>query len=317
MLGAPVLATGLWGLLLIQGPGQGSSETIDYERAIAEVEATNVAVNRNPEGTHQDLMDALEHLSEFETELSADPDTRELIELSMLNLARALLVAEQHDSAIVVMDEVIRASRGRTLPIERFGPILIEFHDQRRAALERLGTAEIKVECALSCQVMINNQPTSGGSGSLLLGTYRLWIRSTDGSVPPERHELELEFAGGVEVLHFPIAGLPVVSEAPTPEPVARILPRWAELGVAVLGVGAIVGGGIAMSFDGNCPGGGDPQADAQACPLLYQSAGAGWTAIGIGAALAATGGVLLTIDEVRVGDRKGHQANLSWTLRF
>ena len=307
MLLEPVIAAAL---LTFLAPGGE-----DYRRAVADVDEANIAVNRDPEANYPQLAEALEHLAQYEAELGEDVDTRELLVLSMLNLARAQLLAGDAAAAAETMDEVLRATPGQSLPLERFGPTLAEFHDERRAELDRLGTAEIQVECEVSCQLLVDEQPMAEESGPLYLGTYRVWIRATDGSVPAERHEIELDHAGGVEVVRFPAAGLPPV-EKDEPAVRQRILPRWAELGVAIFGVGAVVGGGVALAFDGRCTNGGDPS-DPVGCPSLFESTGAGLTAIGLGGVLALTGGVMLVVDEVRVGRNRGQQLSLAWTIRF
>jgi hypothetical protein len=57
--------------------------------------------------------------------------------------------------------------------------------------------------------------------------------------------------------------------------------------------------------------------ADAAQCPELYEGTVSGLVAIGVGSALLVTGGVMLSIDEVRLGNEKGRQAMLTWRMRF
>ncbi|NVB40031.1 hypothetical protein G6O69_19455 [Pseudenhygromyxa sp. WMMC2535] len=304
-------ATALSGLLLFapveQSPG--------YQEALTRVEEANIEVNRDPESNYAMLAEALEQLGDFEAELSDDAEAQEIVQLSMLNLARALLVADDAQAA-VVMDEAIRASQGQPMPVERFGPTLVEFHDERLAALEAEGRAELQVVCALPCEVAIDERPADTDA-SLFLGSYRVRVISADGSLPPERHTLELDRANDVEVIEFPLAGLPSDEPPPPPPPYQRMMPRWAEIGLTVVGIGAIVGGGVALSFDGKCPKKLDPIDDAADCPSLYESTVPGFVAIGVGAVTTLVGGVMLTVDEVRLGRHKGRQVSLSWTLRF
>lgn len=312
----PVLATWLFGLVLVQEPEfAGQPEQTEYEQAITALEEANVEVNRDPVANYQVLMDALDGLGPYGAELAEDAEARELVSLSMLNLARALLVAEDEDGAAMVMKEAIRGAQGRELPVERFGPTLVEFHAAQKAELDAAGTGEIEVDCAVSCRVLIDERPSPSASGPLYLGSYRVIIEATDGSDTRESHEVDLHHSGQVELLRFPQGGAPV--DAPATGGSGRILPRWAEASLAGAGLAVIAAGAIALSFDGKCPGGLDPMADAADCPELYESTASGWTAIGLGAALAITGGVLLTYDEVKIARQRGHQATLTWTLRF
>lgn len=295
----------------------------DFEAALSAVEQANLAVNNDPEANLPGLVAAIEQLSSFGPEIAADPAARETLDLSLLNLARALLVSGDEARAAEIMDQVLRSAADRKLPIARFGPTLVDFHDQRRALLDERGTAAIQVQCHISCRVVIDARPASTDSGPLYLGPHRVWIESLDGSVPAVDYPIELSEAGATEVLHFavvePKCEAPPVVTPPPPPPVEpkRILPRWAEISVAAIGVGAIVAGGVALGLDGKCPGGLDPIADAQQCPTLYEGTVPGLVAIGIGSALLVAGGVTLTVDEVRVGKQRGRQAMLGWTMKF
>ena len=320
-------------------PAQGGEDSAgedsggSYEEALAAVEETNIAVNSDPEANLTALSEAIEQLSGFGPQIAASPDGRETLDLSLLNLARTLLLTEDEARAAEVMDQVIRSAYGRTLPTRRFGPTLVEFHDQRRALLDAQGSASIQVQCRVSCRVVIDAQATTTDSGPLYLGSHRVWIEAVDhdpgadagSDAEPARHEVVLEQAGTTTVLHFPaeepVCDEPapvVVKPAPPPEP-KRMLPRWAEITVAVIGVGATIAGGVMLGLDGNCSGGGglDPIADAQQCPQLYEGTVPGLVAIGVGSALVVAGAVTLSVDEVRVGNQRGRQALLTWKMRF
>ncbi len=296
----------------------------DYEAAVAAVEEANIAVNNDPEANLANLASAIEQLSGFGPEIAASPKGREALDLSLLNLARALLLTGDEAQAAEVMDQVIRSAHGRKLPITRFGPTLVEFHDQRRAALDEQGTAAIQVQCRVSCRVVIDAQPATPDSGPLYLGAHRVWIESTDGSKPRARHDVELSEVGTTTVIHFPAeeepnceAQLPAVVTPPPTTPPKRILPRWAEISVVAIGVGAAVAGGVMLGLDGNCPGGLDPVNDAQRCPELYEGTVPGLVALGVGSALVVTGAVTLSVDEVRVGKQRGRQAMVTWQMQF
>ena len=281
----------------------------DFEAALAAVEEANIAVNNDPEANLAGLAAAIEQLSSFGPQIAADPEAREALDLSLLNLARARLLSGDEAGAAEIMDQVLRSAYDRKLPIARFGPTLVDFHDQRRALLDERGTAAIQVQCHIACRVVIDARPTTTDSGPLYLGVHRVWIESLDGSVPAVEHAIELSEAGATEVLHFAVIEPkceppPAPPPAPPPPEPKRMLPRWAEISVAAIGVGAIIAGGVALGLDGKCPGGLDPIADADRCPQLYEGTVPGLVAIGIGSALLVAGGVTLSIDEVRVGAR-------------
>lgn len=297
----------------------------DFEAALAAVEQANIAVNNDPEANLADLAAAIERLSSFGPQIAASSKAREELELSLLNLARALLLTGDEDRAATIMDQVIRGAYGRKLPVKRFGPTLADFHDKRRAQLEARGTAAIQVRCRAACRVVIDTQPATTDSGPLYLGEHRVWIESVDGEIPSVELEVELREAGATEVISFPAEDPtcpepePIVIEPPPPPPPPpkRILPRWAEISVAAIGVGAMVAGGVMLGLDGKCPGGLDPIADASRCPLIYEGTVPGLVAIGVGSALVVAGAVTLSLDEVRVGQQRGRQALVTWQMRF
>ncbi len=308
-------------------PAQEAGETdADYEAAVAAVEEANIAVNNDPEANLPLLSEAIERLSIFGPRIAANPEGRDALDLSLLNLARGLLLTGDEARAAEVMDQVIRSAHGRELPVERFGPTLADFHDERRELLEGQGTAAIQVQCQVSCRVVIDAQAATTDSGPLYLGGHRVWVESVDGSAAPERHEVELSEAGTTTVLHYPAAPAELPACAPVERrarPVAaksepkRILPRWAEISVAVIGAGAVAAGGVLLGLDGKCPGGLDPIADAQECPELYEGTVPGLVAVGVGSALLVAGAVTLSVDEVRVNNQRGRQAMLTWQMRF
>ncbi|KIG15248.1 hypothetical protein DB30_05792 [Enhygromyxa salina] len=298
----------------------------DYEAALTAVDEANIAVNRDPESSLPMLEAALEQLVGFGPQIAADPKGREALDLSQLNLARALLLADNEDRAARVMDAVLLTARDRKLPIKRFGPTLVAFHDARRKLLDERGAGSIQIQCRLACRIVIDEQPATANSGLLYLGPHRVWVEAADGSAPAERHEIELGEDGVSEVLYYPeiadddeceIVAPPPVAVEPPPPPPKRILPRWAEISVAVIGVGAVAAGGVLLGLDGKCPGGQDPVADASECPDLYEGTVSGIAAVGIGSALIVLGGVTLAVDEVRVGKQTGRQAVLAWQMRF
>ena len=307
-------------LFAIGAPPSGEAAT-EYEAAIDEVERLNTEVNRDPEANFEALAVALDQLSRFAPQLAAVGVGGEVRLLALLNLARAMLLADFEAGAGVMMDEAIRLVRGGEVPVARFGPTLSSFHTDRREALAQRGSGRIRVDCRQPCRVYLDEATleldASGETSPLLLGSYRVWIEGSEPEGPaPERHLVDVDVDGEVETLAFPLV-LPPVEEPEPPSLPSRLLPRWAEITGLALGVGLIATGGALLSFDGHCPKGLDPIADAARCPKIYESSAGGFTALGLGAALAVTGGVLLTFDEVRVGGLRGRQAMLGYAIRF
>ncbi|MFV8751204.1 hypothetical protein ACNOYE_11730 [Nannocystaceae bacterium ST9] len=300
-----------------------------YADAVAEVERLNLAVNRDPETNYPALAEAIERLTEFADELARDEQARQLRTLAQLNLARALLRADDEDGAGLVVDEAIRAAGDAEVPAGSFGPKLADFHAKRREALGEWGTGAIAVECSVACRVLIDEREVEDGATGLYFGTYRVWIAADDPTLvedpSPARHEVIIDIDGEVETLRYEPAPKivdepePIPEPPPPPPPPERLLPRWAEIVGLVAGASLIATGGILLSRDGHCIAGGalDPMSDAQQCPQLWESTPGGAATLALGAALAVTGGVMLAVDEVRVNGHKGQQAVLTWTLRF
>jgi hypothetical protein len=297
-----------------------------YEGAVAAVDEANIAVNRDPEANLAALEQAIEQLLAFGPQIAADPKGREALDLSLLNLARALLLTGANDRATQVMDAVLLTAHDRKLPVKRFGPTLVDFHDDRRKALDEQGSGSILVNCRVSCRVVIDEQTATASSGLLYLGSHRVWVEASDGSAEPERHTIELGKPGVTEVVYYPaesddecdiVAPVQVVEAPVAAPPPKRLLPRWAEIGVMVIGAGAVAAGGVLMGLDGKCPRGLDPMADAAQCPELYEGTVSGLVSLGVGSALLVTGTVMLSVDEVRLGNETGRQAMLTWRMRF
>ena len=228
------------------------------------------------------------------------------------------------------MDSVLLRARERSLPVKRFGPTLAKFHDQRRWDLEAKGHASITVECAVTCRVVVDEQVAEdNNSGPIFLGTHRVWVEATQGDAETEHFEVVLDADGATETLEFPTAPVAEPEPEPEPEPACetpagsavtqpkRILPLWAEISVAVIGIGAVVAGGVMLGLDGKCPGGLDPVGDAAQCPEIYEGTVPGLVAVGIGSALVLTGTIVIAVDQVRVGKQRGRQATIGWKMHF
>ncbi len=288
----------------------------EYAQALTRVKRAEQMANEDPERGATQLRDALALLQSFGPALAKDPDGQDARTMAQLTLARALLAVEDAEGAREVMDEAIRTSRGDTLPTGRFGPGLVALHRERAGVLEKAGTGSIAIECKEPCRVYINERPTDPRTDKLVLGSYRVWIEARDGSETPLQTVVRLEQPDQIAALEFGTA--PVTSDPGTNDAHKRdrMMPRWAEIATVVAGVAAVGVGATLWAIDGRCPDGKDPN-DPMACPQVYTTRTAGIITLAVGGAVALTGSVLLTVDEVRVGQQRGQQVALTWTMRF
>lgn len=285
----------------------------DYAAALARVRQTQNMANEDPELGATQLRDALQLLQSFGPELAKDPEGQSARTMAQMTLARALFVIEDADGARAVMDEAIRTSRGDPLPTGEFGPGLAALHRERVSVLEKAGTGTIDVDCKSPCRVYINERPSDARSEGLVLGRYRVWIESRDGSERPLESTITLADPDQVAMLSF---GTTPVDEPPATKPFKRIMPRGAEIAILLAGVAAIGVGGSLLAIDGHCPSGlANPQTTA--CPQVYTTQLAGIVTLAAGGAVGLLGGITLAVDEVRLGKQRGQQVALTWTLRF
>ena len=290
----------------------------EYEAALAELGEANDAVNDDPDENLERLSTALAAMDSYSRQLANHDDGTRLVELATLNLVRAMLRAGDRDGATRLMDELLRRSPGRQLPVQRFGPTLVGFHDARVAVLTEEGTAGLRFECEVACKILLDRRTVRSRSGPLFLGTYTIEIASEDDSLPPERQVVTLDQAGATETIRYPMAGLEDNGQEDDFVPMPRLAPRWAEVLMTVAGFGAVAASGVLLALDGTCPGGGDPIDDAgRVCPNLYETTAAGALMLGFGAAVMTTGVVLLSVDEVQTRRGRQTQATLSWRMKF
>ena len=289
-----------------------------YKAAKKALEKANANANKDPKKHMSALADAIEAVEAFPRQLADDSDGARLLELASLNLSRALLRSGDRASAAEVMDDLLRKSAGEKLPVQRFGPTLVEFHDARVAALQVQGTAELQFKCEVSCRVLLDRRTVTSRSGELYLGSYEIAIESMDGSLPAEEQTIELDEAGTVLMVRYPMAGLEVEEEEGPPP---RIMPRWAEgllIGVGVAALGTASG---LLAMDGRCVGGVPPvDGNGAVCPQLFETGAIGATVLGVGAAMLGAGVVTLTVDERRLradADERELEAMIHWRVNF
>lgn len=261
--------------------------------------------------------------------LRGDPSTLEQITRARLHLVWCYLDLDDQVAANAAMDSAIRSMAGTALPMNEpgLGTVLRPVYDERLRALQAAGTATIDVDCKVRCEVLVEGHRSPNPTNPLFLGDYQIWILARDGSVAPQRYAVSLEQPGQVVSLVFeegaegegstdgPAITAPSASgrDEPRQRDSKRMLPRWAEALTMVAGVGVLAAGAALTAIDGKCTGGGD----IYTCLRVWENQPQGYALIGLGAALVITSGVMLTIDEVRVGNEKHRQAMLTWTFRF
>lgn len=271
----------------------------------------------------------LAQASQFPGQLPSDETPEPLLRAHVV-LARLHLAEGDREAAEEALDEAIRSAQGQALPIRAYGPQLTQLYRERRAALEELGRATLAVECEVPCEVVINELRSSERERELYLGVYRVWLRAEGGDGEWSYREVELSTADARQVIEFsaptpkpPVeAGPAVLDLKPVDLPAqgSRRLPRAAEITGAALGVGLLVLGASLLSFDGKCERSKQrPEAGTtpEQCGDIYESSAAGGSLLGIGAGLLVVSGVMLAVDEVRVGRARGRQVMLKASLKF
>jgi hypothetical protein len=281
----------------------GDEPKLDYAAAIAQMTEAEQLCNTHPSGAIDSLTETLAALVEFAPELAGDDSARTLRQDSRLCLARAHMLAKHDDLAAAVMDEVVRAAMGETVPAAAFGPSLEQLYLQRAKALEDQGRASLSVNCGMDCKIYVDEREVGSEPLSLLLGSYRVWIVDTTGKRPALREVVEFTEVGQLVELEFaPIKRPP--PPPPPPEPVARKLPRWAEVALIVTGVGLTTTGAVLLGVSGGNGGKAGLRAGG-AVSMLF------------GVATLLPGAITLSVDERRVAGKREHQAMVSWTMRF
>jgi hypothetical protein len=275
----------------------------EYTAAIEHLAQADSDANLSPAESSAPLAEALAALADFAPELATDTKARELRAFARLNLARAHLLAGNSDLAQEAMDEAIRENPGAPLPADVLGSEVAELYAIRLAALEEQGHGRLEVRCVTPCKVYLNENEIDLQADPLPLvfGTYRVWIEDLAGEHPPKRMLIEINEADTAEEIEFAPYTPPPPPPPPPPLP-DRIMPRWAEVLLVVAGTGLTTAGSVLVALDND---------DS------YTPMAAGAATLAVGAAGLTTGIITLSIDERRLAQAEGHQATLSWTLRF
>lgn len=304
----------IFALWFALGPesNQGAN-TAPLEQAIGSASPTTESANQ--------LASALTEAEARALEFVGDVNALELLDRARLALVSIHLALGDISEAEAAMDEAIRSAMGREIAAGSFGPAVLELHERRQRSLQEKGTATISITCP-DCEVIVNEVRASGPDIHLFLGRYRVWVVFADPTRAPERLDIELREPGSVVRRSFPVT----IIEQPKdelglekPAQQKRLLPRWAELTGASAGAALLIGGIVLAALNDKCKGNalaGDPS-DGDSCPELYENRPQDKVLIGIGAGVMAVAGVVLTVDEIRVGRARGHRAMLTWTIQF
>jgi hypothetical protein len=326
-----LIETWIFAMSLLLDPPDAGSANDEYANAVAAVADAMVEINTDPEAGSTKLRLALERLWEFAPLLAEDPAAHELRTFAELALARAELARGDRYAASATIDASLEALGGRPLDIESLGPSLGALVEERTQALQARGVARLRVECSVACRVLVDERnagdvdtPGSARELSVPLGQHRVWVEAiAESEHEPLRTTIALDSADARVSLAFPKVEPPVPSILESEPrklellgPRNRVAPRWVEVAALASGGAALVAGAVLWAMDSHCPRGADPN-DVVACPELYDTRAAGIALVGAGVAAALTGGVMLTVDETRVGSRRGHELGLVWTARF
>lgn len=303
----------------------------------AELSTTIEAVLSEPNSTTiSELEQQIAALEAKPQDVIADPALADELLRARVVLAWA---QTEPELAAAAMDEAIRSAAGRELPLKGLGTDLKTLAKQRADALANAGTVIIEVDCAVACQVIVNERRALNPTDPLPLGTYRIAVVARGGEVESMREDVVLDVAGETARLEFGRAAkdeaVPVVVDAPTKqgmrkrgerkekptkpdEPAKsatskRLMPLWAELVGIVAGVGLVGAGATLLALDGKCKGGGAPST----CPILIENTVRGAAIVAVGAGAMLSFGMVLGVDQARVGRERGRGAMLSWSLRF
>lgn len=307
----PAMSLPAIALCFALGPAEPSQGTniAPLEQAIGSASPTTESANQ--------LASALTEAEARALDLVDDGNALELLDRARLALVSIHLALGDTSKAEAAMDEVIRSAMGRDIAAGSFGPAVLELYGKRQRFLQQSGTATIEIKCP-DCEVIVNEVRASGPELHLYLGHYRVWVVFADPNRAPERLDIELREPGSVVQRSFSAK----ITEQPQDKLEfegphhKRLLPRWAELTGVSAGAVVLIGGIVLAALNDKCIGnalGGDPDT----CPDLYENRPQDKVILGIGAGVMAAFGVVLTVDEVRVGRARGQQAMLTWTTQF
>jgi hypothetical protein len=328
-----MIETWILAMALLLGPPDVGPRGDEYAMAVTAVADAMIEINTDPEHGSAKLRVALERLREFAPLLAEDPAALEQRTLAEFALARAELARGDRYAAAATIDASLEALAGRPLDTERLGPTLGALVEERAQALHARGVARLRVECSVACRVLVDERnagdvdvPGSARELTVPLGQHRVWVAAiADSDAQPLRTTVALDSADARVTLVYPEPLPPPPSRSAMPTnagkfelgaPRTRVAPRFVEVATLATGTAALVAGAVLWAIDSRCPRNADPN-DIVACPELYDTRTAGIAMVSAGAAAALTGGVMLVVDETRIGNQRGRELGLVWTARF
>ena len=296
----------------------------DYEQAITNLDAAseNFAAE-DRKGSIKALEDGIDLASRYPDEAPEDNTVPASMLRARVVLVRLYIAEGDDEAARETMDELIRTAGDQTPPVQSYGPEVSQLYQDRKTALDAQGLATIELDCKVACDIVINERRVSEQRKELMPGAYRVWVKASEGEHDWEYHEVALDSAGAVQTIVYedptPPAPPPPAPPPPPPEP-KRMLPRAAEIAGLAVGVGLLVTGAVLLSFDGKCSKTNARPTDMSTqdeCGDLLETTVSGFSLVGVGGGLLVVSGVMLSIDEVRVGRAKGRQVMLGVSMRF
>jgi hypothetical protein len=295
----------------------------EYQQVIGDLESLveNFSADDRPE-TIKSLERLLPIVGQYPDEVREEYIVSETLLRGWVILAGLYLAEGDEVAASEVMDEAIRTARGQALPVREYGPKINQLYKLRKELLVEAGMAVISVECEVPCQVVINERLIPERSENLLLGNYRVWVKATTGDTSWKFHAVELTSADTIVTITH---AAPTPPPEPEPEPESppkhkRMVPRGAQIAGIAAGVGLVIAGAVALSFHGKCSVTNQrPTLDStpETCGDLYKSAPAAGALLGVGTGLLVVSGVMLSVDEVRVGHERGRQVMIGASFKF
>jgi hypothetical protein len=296
----------------------------DYEQATAELQtAIDSSVGEDRKAAIAALVDAIALQGQYPD--NAISDVPELALEARVILVRLYLLENDSQAALVAMDDLIRTARGQTPPVRSYGLEVTELYQTRKAVLQGVGMATLEIDCEVDCEVVLNER-RSTTTEKLFLGRYRVWVRAVGSDAGWEYHEVDLIEAGAVKTIAYgggtptPVLVEDSTPSAQPPPAKKRMLPRSAEVVGMAVGVGLVITGAVLLSFDGKCSSTKQVASEAtipEECGGVYNSVPAGASLLGVGGGLLVISGVLLGVDEVRVGRATGRQVMVGVKFRF
>jgi hypothetical protein len=299
----------------------------DYGQATAQLQtAVENSTGEDREAAIAALAEAIALQGQYPDEASANV-SEPVLEARVI-LIRLYLAEKNLEAAQAATDDLIRTARGQAPPVRSYGREVTELYEKRTTALQAAGVATLEIDCKVACDMIVNERRSTTASEDLLLGAYRIWVKAAGSDASWEYHEVELVEPGTVTTVVYEDPNPPAVAEnappppppPPPPQEKKRMLPRGAEITGALVGVGVAVVGAVLLTFDGKCSVSKEiatPDMTPEECGKVYNSIAGGASLIAVGGGLLLVSGVMLSVDEVRVGREKGRQVMVGVTLRF